>query len=112
MADHESSRQSTIMACSALRRAYRDHLSGGAPDVRFVHLDGPRDLIADRLRERSGHFMPVELLDSQMATLEPLQPDENGSTLDISHSVDRLVQDATGTVAAALGTVPSARRRR
>ncbi|RNL87565.1 gluconokinase [Halostreptopolyspora alba] len=112
IADHESGGQPTVMACSALRRAYRQRLREGASSVHFVHLDGPRDLIADRLRQRSGHFMPVELLDSQMATLEPLRPDENGTTLDISRPVPQITEDAVRTVAAALGRVPRARHRR
>ncbi len=65
-----------IVTCSSLRRSYRDVLRG--PGVAFVHLDGSRELIADRLNKRLDHFMPSALLDSQLATLEPLGPDENG----------------------------------
>ncbi|WP_046471764.1 gluconokinase [Allosalinactinospora lopnorensis] len=110
IAAHESHGQATIMACSALRRSYRDLLREGAPDVRFIHLDGSRELIADRLQERSCHFMPTGLLDSQIATLEPLRPDENGATLDISPSAEELIERAARTIAAALGLDPSARR--
>ncbi len=60
-----------ILTCSALRSAYREHLSAGLPEVRFIWLDPPRELIEERLSRRSGHFMPPELLDSQLATLEP-----------------------------------------
>jgi gluconokinase len=65
------------VACSALKRAYRDILVGERPDVRLVYLKGGRDLIARRLAARNGHFMPPALLDSQFATLEEPQPDEH-----------------------------------
>jgi gluconokinase len=65
------------VACSALKRAYRDILVGKRPDVRIVYLKGERDLIARRLSARNGHFMPPALLDSQFATLEEPQPDEH-----------------------------------
>src|SRR5262249_9293656 len=64
------------IACSALKRAYRDILVGNRPDVRIVYLKGERGLIARRLAARDGHFMPPSLLDSQFATLEEPQPDE------------------------------------
>ncbi|MDA8370491.1 MAG: gluconokinase [Nocardiopsaceae bacterium] len=103
--DHEERGKSTIMACSALKRGYRDILRAGAPDVCFLHLDGPASLIADRLRERSDHFMPPGLLDSQQAALERLGPDESGATLDISPPIEETAERATGIVAAALGRV-------
>jgi gluconokinase len=59
-----------VVACSALKASYRAALAGGLAGVRFVLLDGPRDLLADRLASRKGHFMNPELLDSQIATLE------------------------------------------
>jgi gluconokinase len=65
------------LACSALKRVYRDILIGERCDVRLVHLQGDRDLIAHRLAARDGHFMPASLLDSQFATLEEPGPDEN-----------------------------------
>jgi gluconokinase len=61
----------TVMACSALKAAYRDLLRGGDSRVKFVHLTGPRAVIEERLKSRRGHFMPPALLDSQLATLEP-----------------------------------------
>ncbi|KQO03128.1 gluconate kinase [Arthrobacter sp. Leaf234] len=69
---------STVVTCSALRRSYRDVLTGADGDVRFVHLLGDTDLILDRMKTRSGHFMPESLLPSQISTLEPLEPDEQG----------------------------------
>jgi len=59
-----------VLACSALRQSYRDVLAGGDRRVLFVHLAGPRDLVARRLAGRTGHFMPAALLESQYATLE------------------------------------------
>ena len=59
-----------VLACSALRQAYRDALWADRPRMRLVHLDGPREVLAARLVARTGHFMPVALLDSQFATLE------------------------------------------
>ena len=60
----------TVLGCSALKRAYRRVLMEGAPGVKVILLHGSRELIAERLAERKGHFMPPELLDSQLATLE------------------------------------------
>lgn len=66
-----------IVGCSALKRAYRDRIRAGAGGpVRFIHLTGSRDLIATRMAARTGHYMPLTLLDSQFATLEPPGPDE------------------------------------
>lgn len=62
--------RSAVIACSALKQQYRDLLLFGDPQVRFAHLHGSRDLIAARLGERKGHFMPATLLESQFATLE------------------------------------------
>ncbi|PPF68318.1 gluconokinase [Clavibacter michiganensis] len=73
-----------VVACSALKRSYRDILRAAAPDVAFVHLAGDHDLLAERLGHREGHFMPGSLLASQLRTLEPLGDDERGVTLDIA----------------------------
>jgi len=63
----------TVLACSALTRAHRDVLREGGPStVSFVHLDGPPEVVAQRLADRTGHFMPASLLASQVKTLEPL----------------------------------------
>lgn len=86
-----------VLSCSALKRAYRDVLRGDDGDVRFVHLHGDRDLIAQRMAARSGHFMPVSLLDSQLRTLEALQPDERGVTLDVREPPQRLVEQVMAT---------------
>jgi gluconokinase len=89
-----------VMACSALRRAYRDRIRSVAPDVIFVHLNGSRELLADRIREREDHFMPPALLDSQLATLEPLQADEAGLVADVSTPVGELVDDVVARLRA------------
>ncbi|MDQ0745491.1 UDP-N-acetyl-2-amino-2-deoxyglucuronate dehydrogenase [Clavibacter sp. B3I6] len=71
-----------VVACSALKRSYRDVLRAAAPDAVVVHLAGDHELLAERLRAREGHFMPSSLLASQLRTLEPLGDDEPGITLD------------------------------
>ncbi|QIS45588.1 Gfo/Idh/MocA family oxidoreductase [Clavibacter capsici] len=73
-----------VVACSALKRSYRDILRAAAPDAVFVHLAGDHELLAERLGGREGHFMPSSLLASQLRTLEPLGDDEQGITLDIA----------------------------
>ncbi|CAN7292697.1 gluconokinase [Knoellia sp. LjRoot47] len=85
---------STIITCSALKRTYRDVLRDGAPSVTFVHLDGPAEVIRERLSVREGHFMPASLLQSQIDTLEPLGDDEEGVVLDLRRSPDELIRDA------------------
>lgn len=75
---------SAVIACSSLRRAHRDVLRDAAGDVWFLHLHGAPELLSRRLRLRSGHFMPPELLGSQLAALEPLGRDEDGMSVDVS----------------------------
>jgi gluconokinase len=75
-----------VVSCSALKRQYRRRIIGDRPHVRLIYLDGPRKLIAARLAARRGHFMPANLLDSQLAALEPPGPDENPITVTISRS--------------------------
>jgi gluconokinase len=84
-----------VVACSALRRAYRDVLRAEAPDARFVFLHGPREVIAERLTSRRGHFMPPSLLDSQLATLEAPTPDEGAWGCDITASPQEIVATLT-----------------
>lgn len=81
-----------VVACSALKRRYRDLLRDTAPDLIFVLLVPSDDELARRLAAREGHFMPVSLLRSQLATLEPLGPDEAGVTVDVSSAgVDAVI---------------------
>ena len=88
-----------VMSCSALKRKYRDQLRRHVPDLRFLLLEGSMEVIARRQASRPGHFMPPSLLRSQFATLEPLEPDENGVVIDVDQGVDDIVQgylDAVG----------------
>lgn len=80
-----------VVACSALRRTYRDTLRSYADDVEILMLHGEPGLIGERQAARGQHFMPPALLHSQLATLEPLAPDERGSTLDVGDPVDLIV---------------------
>ena len=82
-----------VIACSALKRAYRDILLHGRADVRFVFLKGTQDLIAGRLAARKGHFMPPDLLASQFRTLEPPAAGEHPITVSIDAPVAAIVDD-------------------
>jgi gluconokinase len=82
-----------VIACSALKRAYRDVLVHGRGDVRIIFLDGTPDLIAARLAARKGHFMPPGLLASQFRTLEPPAKSENPVTASIDAPVEAIVDD-------------------
>lgn len=89
-----------VMTCSALKRKYRDDLRG-AGEVQFIFLRGPRALIAERLANRRGHFMPPALLDSQFAILEEPSADENPWVCDITQSPEDLVAALVSRVARA-----------
>jgi len=78
MSVQEADGRSAVITCSALRRAYRDLLREGRPQVRFCHVTAPDALLEERLQHRAGHYMPASLLASQLAALEPLEPDEPG----------------------------------
>ena len=80
-----------VVTCSALRRRYRDLLRTDA--TVFVHLHGSRELLAERMAARKDHFMPTSLLDSQLATLEPLEPGERGLVVDIDAPNEAQVQE-------------------
>src|SRR6266702_6637494 len=82
-----------VIASSALKRAYRDILVDGRPDVRIIFLDGPQELIASRLALRKNHFMPPGLLQSQFRTLEPPDASENPVAVSIDGSVEAIVDD-------------------
>lgn len=82
-----------VIASSALKRAYRDILVDGRPDVRIIYLDGTQELIASRLALRKNHFMPPGLLESQFRTLEPPDASENPVTVSIDGSVETVVDD-------------------
>ena len=84
-----------VVACSALKRSYRDRIKARAGgSLVFMHLAAPKSVIAARLAQRAGHFMPAALLDSQYVILEPLSDDENGTTLPADHSLSDLLATA------------------
>jgi carbohydrate kinase (thermoresistant glucokinase family) len=72
-----------VVACSALKRSYRDRILSVVPDAVFIHLSGDRELLLERMTNRKGHFMPTSLLDSQLGTLEQLQDGESGITVNV-----------------------------
>lgn len=88
-----------IAACSALRRSYRDIIAAAVPGTFFVCLAVPADALAERMRARDAHFMPVSLLGSQLATLEPLGPGERGITVDAARDLDTVVAELAGLLA-------------
>ena len=102
LTDHRS--PGAVTACSALKRSYRDQLRAACPDIVFIHLAGDQHIVIDRVAARPDHFMPPSLVASQYQTLEPLQDDETGITLDFDQPVDDLVHAARqwlGTATAA-----------
>ena len=99
MTDHHS--PGAVTACSALKRSYRDQLRAACPDIVFIHLAGDQDIVTDRVASRPDHFMPPSLVASQYETLEPLQDDETGITLNFDQPVDDLVHAARQWLGAA-----------
>ena len=91
IADRHRHGDEVVVACSALKRAYREHLTATAGPFLFVHLDGEPSLLADRMAARRDHFMPPGLLASQLATLEPPLADEPAITLDAGLAPDILL---------------------
>jgi gluconokinase len=103
--------KSTVLTCSALKRGYRELLSGAQGRVVFLHLDGGADLISQRMQGREGHFMPPTLLPSQLATLEPLTQEEIAAgslRLDISRSPEELVAAVVQALNLPTGQAPGA----
>lgn len=83
-----------VIGCSALKRRYRDLIRAeAARPVMFVHLTGTPQVLASRMAARSGHFMPLTLLESQLATLEPPMPDEAAITVDIDQTPQAVLAD-------------------
>jgi beta-N-acetylhexosaminidase len=89
-----------VLACSALRRSYRDAIRQQASDTVFLHLNGSKEVLKARTEGRTGHFMPPALLASQLATLEPLQEDELGMVVDIASPVAEVAAEALKGIAA------------
>jgi gluconokinase len=102
----EDSGENSVITCSALKRLYRDFLRQGHPSVRFVYLPVDPEVLKRRMEKRHGHFMPPSLLDSQLDTLEALQPDEPGCIVSGELPPDRIVDE----IAACLGVTRSPQR--
>ena len=81
-----------VVACSTLKRSYREAILAQAPGTKFVHLHGSRELLAQRMGHREGHFMPMSLLTTQLATLEPLETHEPGMTIDIASEPSAIIE--------------------
>jgi gluconokinase len=92
MQEVEAHNTRSVVACSALKRSYRDVLRGYIPDTFFVFLDGPLEVIQERMVARLGSFMPTSLLESQFAILEPLEKDESGMRVSITSSPQEIVR--------------------
>lgn len=95
---HERDGLGGVVSSSALKRAYRDRLRAAAPGIVFVHLTGDRALIEDRMSHRQGHFMPTALLDSQFATLQPLEADEAGVRVDVTGGPEEITERAVAAL--------------
>ncbi|RII18809.1 Thermoresistant gluconokinase [Streptomyces sp. YIM 130001] len=90
--------QGGVVSCSALKRVYRDRLRAAAPGIVFVHLHGSRELISARQSARTDHFMPSSLIDSQFATLEPLEADEAGVRVDVASGPETVAREAAAAL--------------
>ena len=80
-----------VLSCSALKRSYRDILREGAPDLRFVYLYGDHELLTARMAARTGHYMPLSLLASQLSTLEAPDHNENAQHFDVVRAPEDIV---------------------
>jgi gluconokinase len=98
--DRHARGHGTVLACSALRRAYRDVLRSAVPanETFIIQLEADTGTLRARMKSRRGHYMPPDLLESQLAALEPLQPDEPGVILDATRPPEDLVREAVGAV--------------
>jgi gluconokinase len=81
-----------VLACSALRRSYRDVLRTGSSRLCFLHLDGSAEVVGQRVGHRLNHYMPASLVASQYATLEPLGPEESGMAIDFTLGPEQIVE--------------------
>jgi gluconokinase len=108
VAQRHGKREGTVLACSALRRTYRDELRAAVPPKEsfVIELDADIEILRSRLVGRRGHYMPASLLDSQLATLEPLERDEAGVVLDSTMPEPDLVAEALTAVNARHGSLP------
>jgi gluconokinase len=88
----------SVVTCSALKRRYRDVLRQAPARVRFLSLAATPDLVEGRLASRKGHYMPASLLASQFAALEPLGPEEDGVSVEVSAAPDAVVERAVAAL--------------
>jgi gluconokinase len=111
IAERHAQDAGTVLACSALRRDYRDVLRAAAPTEESfaIQLDADAKTLRSRLEHRSGHYMPASLLESQLATLEPLEPDEAGAVIDATPLEPEVIAETLAAVRAWHGTLPPGR---
>ena len=100
VAEHDAEGTSTVLTCSALKRSYRDMLRTAVPgsEMFFIHLHAEFAVLETRMNQREGHFMPPSMLRSQFDTLEPLEPDEVGTVVDVSPALETVVSNAVTAV--------------
>ena len=100
IADQHRAGTSAVVTCSALKRSYRDILRSGLvdSDIFFVHLHADFDVLFERMSQRTKHFMPPSLLQSQFDTLEPLEDDESGVLVDVAPPLDAVVATSVNAV--------------
>jgi ribose 5-phosphate isomerase A len=103
-----ANKQPGIITCSALKRGYRQVIIGDRSEVRLVYLRGGRDLLAQHLTERQGHFMPPSLLRSQIDTLEEPDPSEDPMTIDVGASPSQIAEEIIRLLGASVTVVKSA----
>jgi gluconokinase len=94
IAEADRSGTGLVVACSALKRRYRDQLSAASGRVVYLFLSGDKPTVVERMSRRAGHFMPLSLIDSQFDALEPPQPDERVLTLPITLNPDQMLEEA------------------
>jgi gluconokinase len=97
--EHEQAGRSVVVTCSALKRSYRDLLREGHPSVWFAHVTVDAELLRERVAGRTGHYMPSSLLESQLATLQPLEDDEPGADISGAGPPDAVVEELLATLA-------------
>ncbi len=98
LGEAEVTSEGMVMACSALKRAYRSSILAEAPSAFFLHLSGSEETLARRLEGRHEHFMPPALLRSQLETLEGLHRDEPGATVEVAGTVDHIVAECESVI--------------
>ena len=91
IASHLARPQPLILSCSALKRSYRERLLAGTQGGKIIYLEGSYELILDRMRDRKGHYMRPEMLQSQFSALEPPTPDEGVLTVQIDGPPEEVI---------------------